>query len=79
MDAKKRLEKEFRHIDDVFSRIGVVKNKTVAGEFLDTAKRYRADAGYFAGKKDLMSAFGALNYAFGWLDAGLRIGILKKD
>jgi len=77
MDSKKRLEKEFRQIDDVLDKIKVVKNNKLAEEFLDTAKRYRADAEYFANKKDLMGAFGALNYAFGWMDAGLKIGIFE--
>ena len=78
MDAKKRLEKEFKHIDAVLGKIKVVKEEKTAEEFIDTATRYRQDAEYFSKKGDMMSAFGALNYAFGWLDAGLKIGLFKR-
>ena len=44
-----------------------------AKDFLDMAQRYYSDAKYFYDKKDFVLAFGALNYAHGWLDAGARI------
>ena len=44
-----------------------------AKDFLDMASRYYADAGFFRSKDDFVLAFGALNYAHGWLDAGARI------
>jgi len=38
------------------------------------------DAKYFEDKGDIVSAFAALNYAHGWLDAGARIGVfIVKD
>lgn len=44
-----------------------------AKDFLDMATRYYEDAKYFEEKKERVLAYGALNYAHGWLDAGARI------
>lgn len=51
-----------------------------AEDFLDMAQRYFDDAKHFEKKGDIVTAFAALNYAHGWLDAGARIGLFKvKD
>lgn len=42
--------------------------------FLDMASRYYSDAHHFHSKGDVVTAFAALNYAHGWLDAGARAG-----
>ena len=47
-------------------------------KFLDTTKRDYEDAKFFRQKNDKASAFGALNYAFGWLDAGKESGLSEK-
>ena len=39
------------------------------------AERYYSDAKHFAEKGDKVTAFAALNYAHGWLDAGARLGL----
>ncbi len=36
---------------------------------------YLSDAAHFEEKEDYVNAFGALNYAHGWLDSGVRLGI----
>ena len=46
-----------------------------AEDFLDMASRYYSDAKHFTKKGDIVTAFAALNYAHGWLDAGARIGL----
>lgn len=45
-----------------------------AKDFLDMAQRYFSDAKHFEQKGDIVTAFAALNYAHGWLDAGARLG-----
>ena len=50
-----------------------------AKDFLDMAQRYHDDAGHFREKGEKVIAFGALNYAHGWLDAGARIRLFKVD
>jgi hypothetical protein len=37
---------------------------------------YVADARHFMESGDLVSAFGAINYAHAWLDAAVRIGLM---
>ena len=49
--------------------------KAEAEDFLDMAERYYSDAKHFMAKGDYVTAFAALNYAHGWLDAGARIGL----
>ena len=51
-----------------------------AKDFLDMAERYYSDAQHFKEKGDYVLAFGALNYAHAWLDAGARTKLFKvKD
>ena len=41
---------------------------------------YLSDAKHFEEKGDLVNAFAALNYAHGWLDAGVRLDVFNvKD
>ena len=37
---------------------------------------YIADAKHFAKQGDLVSSFGAINYAHAWLDAAVKIGLM---
>ena len=54
--------------------------KANADDFLDMCQRYYDDAMHFEKKGELVLAYGALNYAHAWLDAGARIGLFKvKD
>ena len=46
-----------------------------ANIILDMAERYVSDAHHFEKKKDVVTAFAALNYAHGWLDCGARLGM----
>lgn len=47
-----------------------------ARDFLSMAENYFNDALHFREKGDLLNCFAALNYSYGWIDAGVRIGIL---
>ena len=78
-----RLEREFKVTEKSLKELKIIIDKTdknydKALHFEDTAKRYYEDAKYFKEKDDKASAFGALNYAFGWLDAGKSIGMFKE-
>jgi uncharacterized protein len=48
-------------------------------DFQDMAMRYFNDAGHFKEKGNYVLAFGALNYAHGWLDAGARLGLFDVN
>ena len=45
-------------------------------DFLGMARAYLADARHFATKGDRERALAAVSYAHGWLDAGVRLGLL---
>lgn len=58
----------------------IKKKEKEAKEIIEMVSNYLSDAKYFEGKNDLVNAFAAINYAHGWLDAGVRLGIFKtKD
>ena len=51
-----------------------------AKEIIEMTTNYLSDAKHFEEKEDYVNAFGALNYAHGWLDSGVRLGIFDvKD
>ena len=51
-----------------------------AKEIIDMVENYLSDAQHFEDKGNLVDAFAALNYAHGWLDAGVRLDVFKvKD
>ncbi|HZY92191.1 MAG TPA: DUF357 domain-containing protein [Thermoplasmata archaeon] len=45
-------------------------------DFLEMARAYLADAQHFEAKGDLERALAAVSYAHGWIDAGVRLGLL---
>ena len=73
--SKERLEKEFQRTEKALKIIKLSPHSDTAHELYDLANRYYEDAKYFRDKGDYASAFGALNYAFGLLDAGAKLKI----
>ena len=47
-----------------------------ADDFLGMARAYLSDAEHFARTNDPDRALAAASYAHGWLDAGVRLGLL---
>lgn len=45
-------------------------------QLLRMADDYASDAAHFLEKGDLVRAFGAINYAHAWIDAGVRLRLL---
>ncbi|HLC32526.1 MAG TPA: DUF357 domain-containing protein [Candidatus Nanoarchaeia archaeon] len=75
-----KLAKYFDVTSQAISKVKLMKDPKVdltasAHDFLDMATRYFSDAKHFADKGDIVTAFAALNYAHGWLDAGARLGL----
>ncbi len=83
--ADEKLNKYFDITGKALKKIKIAKEKKIiwkeaASDFLDMAQRYYDDAKYFKEKGDVVTAFAALNYAHGWIDAGARIGLFDvKD
>ena len=82
--SKNKLEKYFSITEKALkiAKISAPKRthlNEAANDFLDMAKRYFKDAKHFEEKGDYVTAFAALNYAHGWLDAGARMGLFDVD
>ncbi len=45
-------------------------------DFLEMARAYLADAEHFEARGDHDRALAAVSYAHGWIDAGVRLGLL---
>ncbi|HHD16484.1 MAG TPA: DUF357 domain-containing protein [Euryarchaeota archaeon] len=53
--------------------------KKLAEDFLAMAMSYFMDAKAFAKEGNYVLAYGAVNYAHGWLDAGARMGLFDVE
>lgn len=48
-----------------------------ATDFVDMCNNYLKDANFFYEKGDFENSLAASSYAYAWLDAGVRLGILS--
>ena len=53
--------------------------KKIADDFYNMAQCYFDDAKHFEKEGKIVLAYGALNYAHGWLDAGARLEVFDVD
>jgi len=71
-----KLDKYFDVTSRALKKVKIITaHKKQAEDALDMARRYFSDAQHFRDKGDIVTAFAALNYAHGWLDAGARLGL----
>jgi len=81
--TKEKIERYFRITSEALekARKSMVNEKEEdAKEIIEMVENYLSDAEYFEKKGDLVNAFGAINYAHGWLDSGVRLDVFKaKD
>ena len=81
--TKQRLERYFKLTSKALKKAkdNTVKGKESEGkEIIEMVSNYLSDAKYFREKDDFVNSFAALNYAHGWLDAGVRLEIFDiKD
>lgn len=80
--TREKLQKYFSVTREALEKAGAALDQErleEAEDFLDMATRYFEDAKHFEEKGDLVTAFAALNYAHGWLDAGARIKLFKVN
>ncbi len=76
--TKEKLEKYFNLTSKALkiARKSVIKGKSKhAKEIFDMVENYLSDAKHFEKNQDFVNAFAALNYAHGWLDAGVRLDV----
>ena len=86
MKDKITLEKIEKYKTLTSKALKVAKSSVIKGresdakEIIEMVSNYVADAKYFEQEKDFVNAFAALNYAHGWLDSGVRLGVFNvKD
>ncbi len=77
--TKEKLDKYLELTGLAIEKVKIAPRKELdwircAEDFLDMAQRYYSDAKHFMQKEDYVTAFAAINYAHGWLDAGARLG-----
>ena len=81
--TKEKLEKYFKltSLGLRKAKENIVKKKNSQGkEIIEMVSNYLSDANYFKKNNDFVNAFAAINYAHGWLDSGVRLGIFNlKD
>ncbi len=83
MEDKITNEKLKKYFNLTTKALGKAKKKIAkdkqkeAKEIINMVENYLSDAKYFQEKNNLVNAFGAINYAHGWLDAGARLKIFK--
>jgi hypothetical protein len=76
--TSEKLEKYFKITTSAFE---IVKKNIFPGkeneakEILEMVGNYISDAKHFQLKGEWVLAFGALNYAHGWIDSGVRLGV----
>ncbi len=79
--TKQKIEKYYNLTSKALeiARKSIAKEKQAREIFL-MVECYLSDAKHFQQKGDFVNAYGALNYAHGWLDAGARLKIFRvKD
>lgn len=77
--TEERLARYFKLTEEAYEKAKnspeKIKLDNSRGKILDMVKRYIDDAHHFKEKGDIVTAFSALSYAHGFLDAGALLGI----
>lgn len=79
-DFKEKVERYLKIEEEALSKIRIIAPKDsylekIAQDNITMIKSYFDDAKFFYSKGDLVNAFAALNYSYGWIDSGVRLGI----
>ncbi|WP_297499693.1 DUF357 domain-containing protein [Thermococcus sp.] len=82
--TEEKLLKYFKITEEALSRLEIAVHEKsllmkVAEDFLTMARSYFNDARYYYDKGDYVTAFAALNYAHGFIDAGVRLGVFRGE
>ncbi len=60
-------------------RAEIVEDQKYSHEFMTMARSYYEDGTHFQKIGDLINALICFSYGHGWLDAGMRVGALKRE
>ena len=76
--TREKLEKYFKLTNTALAEVkkNIIKGKEKeAREIIEMVSNYLFDAKHFEEGGDFVNAFGALNYAHGWIDSGVRLDV----
>ncbi|MEM3113468.1 MAG: DUF357 domain-containing protein [Candidatus Pacearchaeota archaeon] len=81
--TKQQVEKyykiTFKALEEIKKNVSKGRKKE-AEEIIKMVEAYLSDSKFFEKKGDLINSFGAIYYAHGWIDCGVRLGIFNvKD
>jgi hypothetical protein len=79
-ELKEKVERYISVEEEALSKLKISSPKNsfagdIASNFMEMINSYFADAKHFYRVGDFINAFAALNYSYGWIDSGVRIGI----
>jgi hypothetical protein len=81
--TKEKIEKYYNLSSEALKQVkmNIIKGKEqYAKEIINMVENYISDSKHFEKQGDFVNAFAALNYAHGWIDAGVRLDIFNvKD
>lgn len=80
--TKEKIEKYFELTSKALKKAkdGIISGKeNNAKEIIIMVENYLSDAKQFENQGDFVNSFAALNYAHGWLDAGVRLDVFNVN
>lgn len=84
MELEEKVEKYIAIEEEALKKIKIsVPENSLMGEYarnaLEMITSYYTDAKHFRDKGDLLNAFAALNYSYGWIDSLVRLGLFDGN
>jgi hypothetical protein len=80
-DLEERLDRYLKITEKALAKVSIASPdrsflRRGGEDFLTMARSYYNDAVHFKEKGDIARALAAVSYAHGWIDAGVRLGLL---
>lgn len=84
VELKEKVEKYIAMEEEALKKLKIaVPENSLMGEYAKNAiemiTSYFSDAKHFKEKGDLLNAFAALNYSYGWIDSLVRLGVFDGE
>ncbi len=84
MELEEKVEKYIAIEEEALRKLKMaVPVNSLMGEYarnaMEMIQSYFSDAIHFRDKGDLLNAFAALNYSYGWIDSLVRLGVFDGD
>lgn len=84
VELKEKVEKYITIEEEALKKLTIaVPDNSLMGEYainaLEMINSYFNDAKHFRDQGNLLNAFAALNYSYGWIDSLVRLGVLDGN